>query len=264
MELNYKQFGTGFPVIILHGLLGSLDNWQTIAQKLASPSPLATSHSPFTVYIIDQRNHGKSPHSDEFKYQLLADDLLEFMQQHNIAKAHLIGHSLGGKTVMKFALQHPEMVGKLVVVDVAPSEYEDRHSHIFKALFAADVSHAESREQVEQTLRDKLGNDETTIQFLMKGLNRDAAGKNFSWKFNLDALYRNYAQISDARFGDTPYAGQVLFIKGGKSDYINATTYADIARLFPHNTLSEIKNAGHWVQAEKPEEFVEEVVKFLG
>lgn len=255
MQLNYKQFGSGFPVIILHGLLGSLDNWQTIAKKLAE--------SPFTVYIVDQRNHGKSPHSDEFNYQLLANDLQGFMNEHQIEKAHIIGHSLGGKTAMKFALEHPERVEKLVVVDVAPVEYEDRHSHVFAALFAADVHHAETREQVQKVLEDKLPGDITTVQFLMKGLNRDEQGKHFEWKFNLDALHKAYGTISDADMPDAAFSGKTLFVKGSMSDYINSANYTEIARLFPNNEITEIDGAGHWVQAEKPAEFLQEVSRFL-
>lgn len=254
MQLNYKSFGTGYPVIILHGLLGSLDNWQTIAKKIAEN---------FAVYIIDQRNHGKSPHSTDFNYDLLSADLLEFMNEHGIAQAHLIGHSMGGKTVMQFALQHPDKVGKLIVVDVAPTNYEDRHSDVFNALFAADVEKADSREEVQEVLREKLDNDETTVQFLMKGLNRDAEGKHFEWKFNTKVLWDNYRTISNAITADKPYEGEALFIKGQKSSYINHDSYCDVMDLFPNNLLVEIKEAGHWVHAEKPAEFTAEVLKFL-
>ncbi len=255
MKLNYKKFGEGFPVIILHGLFGSLDNWQTIAKKLAA--------APFAVYIIDQRNHGKSPHSDDFSYQLLADDLRDFYKQQGIEKAHLIGHSMGGKTVMLFALQHPELVEKLVVVDVAPVAYSDRHSQVFAALFAADAHHAESREAVEEVLRQKLENDESTVQFLLKGLSRDAAGKHFEWKFNLDSLHKHYDAVSGEVTEGKPFEGEALFIKGGNSNYINSTNYSNIQDLFPNNQLTEIKDASHWVQAEQPQEFTDEVMKFL-
>ncbi|HLP51523.1 MAG TPA: alpha/beta fold hydrolase [Chitinophagales bacterium] len=255
MQLNFKKFGEGFPVIILHGLLGSLDNWQTIAKKLAE--------TPFAVYIIDQRNHGKSPHSDEFSYDLLANDLLEFFQQQQITKAHLIGHSMGGKTVMKFALEHPEMVDKLVVVDVAPVAYDDRHSNVFAALFAADIANAKTREEVEEVLRHKLDNDETTVQFLMKGLHR-GEDNAFEWKFNLEALHKAYTEISSGVTHLTPFNGQTLFIKGQRSSYITGDNYSTIEHLFPNNELAEIKGAGHWVHAEKPQEFLSELNRFLG
>lgn len=255
MNLNYKTFGEGFPLIILHGLLGSLDNWQSLAKKFSSH---------FKVYIIDQRNHGKSPHSADFNYTLLAQDLLDFFKEHNIANAHIIGHSMGGKTAMKFALTHPEKVSKLIVVDIAPSGYADGHTHIFKALLDANVAHAQTREQVELFLRDNLKEDESTIQFLMKGLTRPVtSASDFEWKFNIESLIANYKFISGAVESDKPFEGPTLFIKGEKSNYINASNYQSINSLFPANELSEVKGAGHWVHAEKPDEFAVEVMKFL-
>lgn len=255
MELNYKTFGEGFPLVILHGLLGSLDNWQSIARKLSEKN--------LQVYILDQRNHGKSPHTDEFSYDILVNDLLEFLRQHQITKTHLIGHSMGGKVAMLFALHHPDKVEKLIIVDIAPIDYEDEHTAVFAALFAADVAHATTREQVQKVLADRLDNDTTTVAFLMKGLDRDAAAKNFVWKFNLDALWNNYDKIAGGIDSDEPYTGMTLFLKGSRSDYINAADYTDIVRLFPNNQIVEIPNAGHWVQADNPVAFVEEVEKFL-
>lgn len=254
MELNYKQFGTGFPLIILHGLLGSLDNWQSIAKKIAEHG--------FTVYIIDQRNHGRSPHSAEFNYHLLSADLLEFMQQHGIAKAHLLGHSMGGKTVMQFALQHPEKVEKLIVADIVPAAFDDRHSDVFEALFAANAGKANSREEVQQVLREKL-QDETTVQFLMKSLVRNDDGTGFSWRFNTEALWKNYGNISEEISAAQPYTGETLFIKGERSTYINTGNYSSIAELFVNHQLVEIQGTGHWVHAEKPAEFIAEVLHFL-
>jgi pimeloyl-ACP methyl ester carboxylesterase len=263
MQLNFKKFGEGFPLIILHGLLGSLDNWQTIAKKLADPA-VVSQPATLAVYIVDQRNHGKSPHTSEFNYDILSADLLEFMQQHSIEKAHLLGHSMGGKTVMKFALQYPEKVAKLIVADVAPVAYEDRHSDVFAALFAADVAKATSRDEIENVLRQKLDGDETTVQFLMKGLHRtEGDARGFEWKFNLDALHRHYADISDGVTAGKPFAGPALFIKGQRSSYVNGSNYPVIEQLFPNNQLAEIKGAGHWLHAEKPAEFLQEVVGFI-
>lgn len=255
MNLNYKTFGQGFPLVILHGLLGSLDNWQTIAKKLAQN---------FQVYIIDQRNHGKSPHTDAFSYLLLTNDLLEFFEQQGIAQAHLLGHSMGGKTAMNFALTYPHKVSKLIVVDIAPAAYADGHTRIFKTLMDAAVDKAERREDVESFLRQHLMEDETTVQFLMKGLTRPENGAlGFAWKFNLPALLRNYENISGAIQADKPFTGPALFIKGARSNYINSSNYSGIDELFPNHELSEIKDAGHWVHAEKPSEFLTEVIKFL-
>jgi pimeloyl-ACP methyl ester carboxylesterase len=254
VSLNYKSFGSGFPVIILHGLFGSLDNWQTIAKKLSEK---------FQVFIVDQRNHGKSPHSNEFNYELMTNDLLQFMQEHGIAKAHLIGHSMGGKTVMQFALNHPDMVEKLIVADIAPTEYEDRHSNVFDALFAAKVTEQTSREAVQDVLRSKLDGDETTVQFLMKNLTRNESGDGFRWKFNAESLWNNYDIVSGEVDAAEPFTNSTLFIKGEQSSYINSSNYADILRLFPNHELAEIKGAGHWVHAEKPQEFTAVVSDFL-
>jgi pimeloyl-ACP methyl ester carboxylesterase len=253
MNLNFKTIGSGFPLIILHGLLGSLDNWQTIAKQMGEH---------FQVFIIDQRNHGRSPHTDEFSYDLLVNDLLEFMQQQRIDRAHFIGHSMGGKVVMDIALEHPEKVAKLVVVDVAPVEYEDRHSTVFKALFAVDLRTLQSRQQAEGTLRSILGNDESTVQFLMKGLYRDDDNK-FQWRFNVQALYDAYDEISSGITSDKPFEGDTLFVKGEKSEYINAANFSEIIDLFPNNQLVEIAGAGHWVNADRPVQFIDAVLKFL-
>jgi esterase len=258
MNLNYKVFGESGshrpPLIILHGLLGSLDNWQTIARKLSDK---------LQVFIIDQRNHGRSPHTSEFNYELLSNDLLEFYQQHNISKAHLLGHSMGGKTAMQFALQHSDKVEQLIVVDVAPVAYEDQHSNVFAALLAADVKNAKAREEVEASLREKI-KDEATVQFLMKGLQREEAPQSgFQWRLNVESLHKNYGLIAAGITSSKSFAGETLFIKGEKSSYINPDHYPAIEKLFPNYQVSEINEAGHWVHADKPNEFISEVIKFL-
>jgi esterase len=260
MQLNFKKTGEGFPLIILHGLLGSLDNWQGIAKKLAEEKVNAMG---LAVYIIDQRNHGKSPHTSDFSYDLLSADLLEFFEHQQISKAHIMGHSMGGKTAMKFALEHPGKTDKLIVVDIAPAAYEDDPGEIFNALFAAKVSQANSREEVEKVLRSYLGDDKTLVGFLMKGLDRDADAKHFEWKFNAQALWKNYPNIAAAIESPKPFTGKALFIKGEKSDYINASNYPGLIALFPNAQLVEIAGAGHWVHADKPAEFIKTVLRFL-
>lgn len=253
MKLNYKVFGTGEPLIILHGLLGSLDNWQSIAKKLAERN---------TVYIIDQRNHGKSPHSNDFSYALLVDDLLNFYVEHEITSANVLGHSMGGKAAMAFALKYPEKTSRLIVVDAAPVDYEDRHSIIFEALLTADLANAKTRDEVQKHIEKYLRNP-ANIQFLMKGLDRDA-NNHFVWRFNVEVLHKHYNEIMGFPQSDNVYTKPTLFLKGEKSDYITAENYPQIAHYFPNNEITEIANAGHWVHADNPVDFIEAVESFLG
>lgn len=252
MKLNYKQFGQGEPLIILHGLLGSLDNWQSIAKKLAERN---------TVYILDQRNHGKSPHSEDFSYELLVNDLLNFYAEHNIRSANLLGHSMGGKAVMYFALKYPEKTSRLIVVDVAPVNYEDRHSIIFEALLSADLQNAKTREEVQRHIEKYLRNP-ANIQFLMKGLERNDNNR-FVWRFNVDVLHKQYKEIMGFPPSENVFTQPTLFLKGENSDYITAENYPQIAHYFPNNEITEIAHAGHWVHAENPADFIKEVESFL-
>lgn len=251
MELNYKVFGEGQPLIILHGLFGSLDNWQTFARKWSQD---------YMVFIVDQRNHGKSPHEPEIDYELLAEDLKEFMEQQFVHHAHLLGHSMGGKTVMQFALEYPDMVDKLIVADMSPSTYPPGHDEIFQALFDARVENAESRKEVEERLSRGI-DDNGVRQFLLKGLYRED-GKNFAWKFNLDALFNNYNEILEGLDADHPYEKPCLFLKGEKSGYVGPKQQADIDRLFP-NAIIESVEAGHWLHAENPVDFSKKVEDYL-
>lgn len=252
MLLNFKKLGEGFPIIVLHGLLGSLDNWQSIAKQLSEN---------YSVYLIDQRNHGKSPHSEEFNYAILANDLLNFFEQNKIDKAHILGHSMGGKTAMHFCLHHPEKAEKLIVADIAPSNYSDQHNAIFKALLSIDFSTISSREKVQEKLAHLI-DDKSTLLFLMKGLTR-AENNQFTWRFNVQSLYQNYALIADFPSHENNTQTPTLFIKGANSNYINSSNYSDILRLFPNHELEEISDAGHWLHAENPDAFLTALVRFL-
>jgi len=252
MKLNYKIYGQGEPIIILHGLLGSLDNWATIAKNLARN---------YMVFTIDQRNHGKSPHSDIFNYDVLREDLFEFMEDNFINKAHLLGHSMGGKTVMNFALEYPDKVDKLIVADIAPVKYYEGHKNIFDALFSIDLKKTRSRKEVDEQL-SKYINHFGIRQFLMKGLTKNK-DKQFIWKFNIDAIWNSYKNIIDNTNEDVDFEGETLFIKGGNSDYIIDEYLPEIKKYFPNYTLSTIKNTGHWLHAEKPDEFLEILNNFL-
>lgn len=252
MELNYKSFGAGYPIIILHGLFGTLDNWQTIAKKLATD---------YSVYIIDQRNHGRSPHDDTFNYTAMADDLQAFMESQWIYEAHIIGHSMGGKTAMQFALNYPDMVNQLVVVDIAPKAYEGGHQAIFEALFSLDLSIIRNRKQADTALLAQIP-DLGVRQFLLKNLTNDKKG-GYKWKMNLPIIYQNYNQILAAIESEDTFDNQTLFIRGGQSNYIEDTDMAQIKSLFSAAELATVAGAGHWVHAAAPTQLLKLVTGFL-
>ena len=251
MQLNYKTYGQGEPLIILHGLFGMLDNWQSIAKKLADH---------FLVILIDQRNHGKSPHSEEIDYELMAGDLKEFMESNWIFNAHLLGHSMGGKTVMQFAMQYPDMVKKLVVVDIGVKEYPEGHIFIFDAMRSLDVKNLKSRSEAEKHLFSTIKN-KAIVQFLMKNLSRNKEG-GYKWKMNLNALYNHYDNILAAVSG-TPFEKETLFLRGETSPYIRDEDIRAIQLLFPNSIFKTISNTGHWVHAEAPKQLIETVLNFL-
>jgi len=252
MTLNYKTFGQGQPLIILHGLLGSLDNWQTIGKQLSEN---------YSVFIIDQRNHGKSPHSADFNYDLLAEDLNEFMDEHFISSAHILGHSMGGKTAMYFAMKYPDKIDKLIIADIAPVQYQEGHNDIFEALRSIDLSQEDNRNDIDEKLKLKIPNFGVR-QFLMKGLTRNE-DLELAWKFNLKAIWANYLEILKTFETDAFFDKETLFIKGEKSDYILDEYKTDILKYFPKAKFVTINGVGHWLHAEKPEEFFNITNAFL-
>jgi pimeloyl-ACP methyl ester carboxylesterase len=251
MQLFYHSYGQGPPLIILHGLLGSSDNWHTIGKKLSE------FHRVFTV---DQRNHGRSPHSEEFTYEVMAQDIKEFMQEHGLSSASLMGHSMGGKVAMKVALSYPQLVDTLIVVDIAPRNYGPQHDSLFDALFSLDLQQFKTRRQVDDALAKNIPSI-ATRQFVMKNLGRNVDG-SFRWKLNLDVIYRNYGAINESIDG-APFSKPVLFVRGGRSEYIRETDITGIKRLFPSASMVSIQDAGHWVHADAPENFTRIVLDFL-
>lgn len=252
MTLNYKEFGQGEPLIILHGLFGTLDNWQTLAKRFAENN---------MVFIVDQRNHGKSPHTTEHSYALMGEDLREFMESNYMYKAHILGHSMGGKAAMKFALTYPDMVDKLTIVDISPRANEGGHETIFKALFSLDLSKIESRKEADAQLSELI-TDVGIRQFLLKNITRKKAG-GYRWKMNLEALHTHYQEILAETTGEEIFEGESLFIRGGQSDYVLDTDMAQILEYFPKARLETVKNAGHWVHAEQPDRLFQLVSDFL-
>jgi len=252
MHLNYKSFGQGEPLIILHGLFGTLDNWQTVAKKLAEQ---------YWVFIVDQRNHGRSPHDPEMNYKIMAEDLQQFMEQQWIHKAFVLGHSMGGKTAMQFAIDYPEMVEKLIAVDIGPFSKSGGHELIFDALLSIDLKNIKNRKAADDILGEKIS-DFGVRQFLLKNLTRDKTG-NYSWKMNLPVLFSHYKEILAAVKVSDPFEGETLFISGARSNYINEEDFSSYKNIFPNAQLETIENAGHWVHSDQPEQLLQKTLNFL-
>ncbi|PKP04021.1 MAG: alpha/beta hydrolase [Bacteroidetes bacterium HGW-Bacteroidetes-9] len=255
MKLFYRHFGEGQPLIILHGIFGISDNWVTLGKRLAEK---------FSVYIPDLRNHGQSPHSPTFNYIAMADDLLEFIEEHQLKKPMIIGHSMGGKVAMTFTLEHPEMVEKLVVVDISPRKYPGRNVHfdMISAMMSVNFEAVSSRQEVESLLEQSIPNKRIRL-FVMKNLYRKTR-TTFDWRLNLAAISSNMDYVFDGVESAETYNGPVLFIKGGKSDYIQDDDLPLIHRNFPGAQVKTIENASHWVHADTPNELCHLFSMFLG
>ncbi len=251
MKLHFRKFGNGQPLLILHGVFGSSDNWQTVGKELAKD---------FTVYLIDQRNHGNSPHSNEFNYEVMSQDLLELIEEEQLESVHLIGHSMGGKTAMQFATSNASFVNKLVVVDIAPKFYEPHHQQVIAGFRSIKLNELNSRGEAERIMSTVIP-DVGTRQFLLKNLKRNSDG--FEWKINLDVIEKNITNVGQGLEKDRVFHGPTLFIGGGKSNYILADDLSLIASHFPNYRHEVIDDAGHWVHAEKPKELYDSVTKFL-
>jgi len=248
----YGQEKAGIPLLVFHGLFGMLDNWGSFGKEMGEFFP---------VHLLDLRNHGKSFHSQEMSHDDLAHDILHYMEFHGLEKINLLGHSLGGKAVMQFAIKYPIKVNKLVVVDISPKAYPPHHQGILKALQSVDFSTTTSRQQVEEVLSQFIP-EKSVILFLTKNLYW-TDDKKLDWRFNLKTLSAKYEEfVSNAiKFG--VYSGETLFIAGEKSHYILPQDEFQIKQQFPNSSVVTIKNAGHWVQAENPTDFNEVVKNFL-
>jgi pimeloyl-ACP methyl ester carboxylesterase len=253
MELYCKQLGEkGTPIIIIHGVFGSSDNWQSIGKALSEN---------YKVYLIDLRNHGRSPRSEEFTYEAMSEDLLEFILTHHIDKPVIIGHSMGGKTAMKFAVQHPAMFSKLIVVDIAPRYYPVHHQKILEGLSAINLQRLTSRQEADEQLA-KFEPHPTVRMFLLKNLYRNEQGQ-FDWRLNLPVIHAQIENIGEALGNEISIDNPTLFINGSKSNYIRTADEPFIRQIFPNAIHQTVADAGHWVHAEKPEEFLEKVKSFI-
>ena len=251
--LHSKILGEGKPLLILHGFLGMSDNWKTLGNQYAE--------NGFQVHLIDQRNHGKSFHSQNFDYELLADDLKKYMAHHQIPKADLIGHSMGGKTVMQFACSNPELVKKLIVADIAPKYYPPHHSEIINGLLALDFESITSRSEADEALSKYLSNFGVR-QFLLKNLYWIEKGK-LGFRFNLSVLQNKMEELGENIASTATFTGETLFLRGDKSEYILQNDFDGIKRHFPLAQIETVTNAGHWLHAENPKEFLSKTLEFL-
>lgn len=254
MKLFFRQTGdTGPAIVIVHGLFGSSDNWLTISKTVAALG--------YRVFSIDQRNHGQSPRSNDQDYTSMAGDLHEFLVDQQLENPVLIGHSMGGKTVMQYAMDYPDGFDKLVVVDIAPKFYPIHHAEIIRGLNAIDLLGITSRNEADAVL-SRYEPIVPVRQFLLKNLYRNAQGQ-FDWRLNLPVIERELHGIGDELTNPSIVHKPTLFIRGSESPYIVDEDIPTINRIFPAARIETIQDAGHWVQAEKPVEFVETLMKFI-
>ena len=252
VPLFSKIYGEGRPLIILHGLFGMGDNWTTHAKLLAAKG--------WQVHAVDGRNHGRSPHHNKHNYDAMAADLEAYIADHYLENVVLLGHSMGGKTVMNFAVRKPRLVDAAIVVDIAPKHYPVHHEAYIAAMKGVDFTVAKSRKDIEALLSQTLTSP-GIIQFFMKSLHWKTK-EELAWRFNLDVLERELSHVGEALdYGY--YDGPTLFIAGGQSGYIAADDQVKIYEHFPNAELHTIEGAGHWVHAEAREEFAACVVDFL-
>ena len=253
MKLFFKKTGEGRPLIILHGLFGLSDNWATLAKGF--------SENDFSVYTVDLRNHGRSPHEDSFNYDLMSEDLLALLNEENIEKADFIGHSMGGKVLMFFSKKYFSRINSMIVVDIAPRFYPQHHQLIVFALQSIDTNSLTNRKEAEEILRTAL-HDEAMIHFLLKNLYWKDKDK-LDWRFYLKGIVKNMEEVGQAFHSDQPIQVPALFIRGGNSCYINDSDENEIIKIYPLARIQTIAGAGHWVHAEQPQEFLQVCLEFL-
>tara|TARA_B100001094_G_scaffold35989_1_gene30074 strand:+ start:39179 stop:39949 length:771 start_codon:yes stop_codon:yes gene_type:complete len=254
MLLNSKIYGDGSRnIIVLHGFLGMSDNWKSFAIEIIKKK--------FKVHLIDQRNHGKSFHSNEFNYKILAEDLKFYTDYHKIKSFSLIGHSMGGKTAMMFSNMYPLMLNKLIIVDILPIFYKNDYVKILKTLKSLDLKKNGTRVNIDKAL--ELTFKEPSFRaFLLKNLKRTSKNE-LVFRINLDIMLNNLNEIEKALPSNLFYEGETLFIKGQNSEYINNSNNQIVNNQFPNSKIVEVSNAGHWVHVENPGDFVKQTLIFL-
>ena len=245
--------GEGKPLLILHGFLGMSDNWKTLAGEYAQAG--------FQVHLLDLRNHGRSFHADAFNYEVMAQDIYDYCLQNKLDKVDIIGHSMGGKTAMLFATEHPELVDKLIVADIGPKFYPQHHQSILEGLNAVDFTKKPSRSEVEEILKNYIS-DFGTRQFLMKSLFWIETGQ-LAFRFNLPVFNEKIEEIGKALPDDAVFNKPTLFIRGGNSNYILGEDFDAIKKHFPMAVFTTIPKVGHWLHAENPKMFYDVSLKFF-
>lgn len=254
MKLAFREFGSGQPLIILHGLFGQSDNWNSLAKQF--------SEQGFNVFTLDQRNHGLSPHSEEWSYEAMADDLKEFIDDKALVKPILLGHSMGAKTVLFFEEKYPGVASKLILADMAARAYEAHHQTVLEALHAVDFSVVKNRKDAEAVINKYIA-DLGIKQFLLKNIYwKDSEKGIMGWRFNLKVITEKYDNVSIAVPAYTSNAN-ALIVLGEKSNYVSDSDSEDYKKRFINRKLVTIASAGHWVHAEKPKEFFEAVISFI-
>lgn len=253
-ELGVSHKNAGFPtLIILHGLFGSCDNWLTISKKIAEK---------YHVLLLDQRNHGRSPHYSDHNYQVLSRDLKTFIEQQNLNQnPALIGHSMGGKTVLFYAQNYPKSFDRLLIADIGIKHYPVHHQFILDGLNAIDLTSLESRKQAN-TLLSEYVSEQGVRQFLLKNLYRNQANQ-FVWRINLPVLTNQIQHVGQQLDIPNPIKCKILFLRGGQSNYILDTDISQIKTAFPTAKIVTLRGAGHWLHAEKPNEFLSTVIEFM-
>lgn len=250
--LYSKIEGEGKPFIIMHGFLGMSDNWKTLGTQFASEG--------YQVHMLDLRNHGRSFHSDDFNYEAMVQDVYEYCAENNLEMVDMLGHSMGGKVAMFFAVTYPEKINKLIVADIGPKYYRPHHQDILAGLNAVDFTQKPERAEVEEILKGHV-DDFGTRQFLMKSLYWVEPGQ-LAFRFNLEVFNSEIENIGEA-LSEAVFDKPTLFIKGGNSNYIKEEDYESIKRQFPEAQIEVIENAGHWLHAENPKEFYQKTISFL-
>ncbi|PWJ44766.1 alpha/beta fold hydrolase [Sediminitomix flava] len=252
MNLFYRESGEGEPLIVLHGLFGSSDNWMPQTKILSEK---------YRVFLVDQRNHGQSPHADEWNYEVMVEDLKAFIEEYDIKNPNILGHSMGGKVAMLFAVKYPELINKLIVVDISPRYYPVHHHSILAGLHSLDLSEIKSRGQADKALAQYVS-ELGVRQFLLKNLSRTSDG--FEWKINLDVISNNIEEVGKALPEGSSCETPTLFIGGTLSDYILEKDQEEIPTIFSDVRIEMVEGANHWVQAVKPQELITLVTEFIG